>query len=89
MGFKSVKEVAIQTAEYDGSPLSLALQKLEDTYLQHSQVCHASFVSAKEHAGRGHCCIAQNLKHLLILTVICDSLFMALLTSSMWQNIDR
>ena len=39
LGTKSVNEIAIQTAEYDGSPLSLALQKLEDTYLKQSQVC--------------------------------------------------
>jgi hypothetical protein len=39
LGTKSVSEIAIQTAEYDGSPLSLALQKLEDTYLKHSQAC--------------------------------------------------
>ncbi len=39
LGTKSVSEVAIQTAEYDGSPLSLALQKLEDTYLKQSQAC--------------------------------------------------
>lgn len=38
MGLKSVSEVGIQTAEYDGSPLSLALQKLEETYLKQSQV---------------------------------------------------
>ncbi|KAL0053187.1 hypothetical protein WJX82_002174 [Trebouxia sp. C0006] len=37
LGTKSVSEIAIQTAEYDGSPLSLALQKLEDTYLKQSQ----------------------------------------------------
>lgn len=34
----------------------------------------------------GHRCIAQNLKHLLILTVICDNFFMALLISSVWQT---
>ncbi len=39
LGTKSVNEIAIQTAEYDGSPLSLALQKLEDTYLKQSQAC--------------------------------------------------
>ncbi|KAL0029933.1 hypothetical protein WJX77_008191 [Trebouxia sp. C0004] len=37
LGTKSVSEKAIQTTEYDGSPLSLALQKLEDTYLKQSQ----------------------------------------------------
>ncbi len=39
LGTKSVSEVAIQTAEHDGSPLSLALQKLEDTYFKQSQAC--------------------------------------------------
>jgi len=39
LGAKSVSEIAIQTAEYDGSPLSLALQRLEDTYLKQSQAC--------------------------------------------------
>ena len=38
LGLKSVSEVGVQTAEYDGSPLSLALQKLEQTYLKQSQV---------------------------------------------------
>ena len=37
LGTKSVSEIAIQTAEHDGSPLSLALQKLEDAYLKQSQ----------------------------------------------------
>ncbi|KAL0036198.1 hypothetical protein WJX79_007778 [Trebouxia sp. C0005] len=37
LGTKSVSEIAIQTAEYDGSPLSLALQQLEDTYLKQIQ----------------------------------------------------
>ena len=39
LGTKSVSEIAIQTAEYDGSPLSLALQQLEDTYLKQIQAC--------------------------------------------------
>lgn len=38
LGQKRVSEVGVQTAEYDGSPLSLALQKLEQTYLKQSQV---------------------------------------------------
>lgn len=38
LGLKSVNEVGMQTAEYDGSPLSLALQKLEQSYLKQSQV---------------------------------------------------
>ena len=38
LGRKSVSEVGVQTAEYDGSPLSLALQKLEQSYLKQSQV---------------------------------------------------
>ena len=38
LGLKSVSEVGVQTAEYDGTPLSLALQKLEETYLKQSQV---------------------------------------------------
>ena len=39
MGLRSVSEVGVQTAQYDGSPLSLALQRLEETYLKQSQVC--------------------------------------------------
>ena len=39
MGLRSVSEVGVQTAQYDSSPLSLALQKLEETYLKQSQVC--------------------------------------------------
>ena len=38
LGSKRMTEVGIQTAEYDGSPLSLALQKLEETYLKQTQV---------------------------------------------------
>ena len=38
LGLKAVSDAAIQTAEYDGSPLSLALQKLEESFLKQSKV---------------------------------------------------
>ena len=37
MGSKSISEAAVQTAEYDGNPLSLALQQLESSYLKQSK----------------------------------------------------
>lgn len=38
LGLRNMSEVGVQTAQYDGSPLSLALHKLEETYLKQSQV---------------------------------------------------
>lgn len=38
LGLRNVSEIGVQTAQYDGSPLSLALQKLEEMYLKQSQV---------------------------------------------------
>lgn len=38
MGSRAITEAAVQTAEYDGSPLSLALQQLESSYLKQSKV---------------------------------------------------
>lgn len=38
LGSKAVSETGVQTAEYDGSPLSLALQQLENSYLKQTKV---------------------------------------------------
>ena len=42
MGSTAVSEAAVQTAEYDGSPLSLALQQLESSYLKQTKACCSS-----------------------------------------------
>ena len=47
LGAKAVSEVAVQTADYDGSPLSLTLQQLESSYLKQTKVQLQAFVSQK------------------------------------------
>ena len=62
LGQKSMSEVGIQTAEYDGSPLSLALQKLEETYLKQSQVT---------------LCLHHPISHLVYIALPCPELVLS------------